>query len=93
MPELDFWKNTSTKQEELTRGQSAVAVVSEWSITDFKIVDFDKLYYEQINGCEVTDGPFADHSGTIVIADSGPLALPPQKSSLCVMPDYNLFRV
>ena len=49
-------------------------MVSEWSITDLIKVDFDKLviYYEQINGCEVTDGPLADHSGTVVIADSGP---------------------
>ena len=29
------------------------------------------IYYEQINNCEVTDRPLADHSGTFVIADSG----------------------
>ena len=54
-------------------------MVSEWSISDFIIVDFDKfgdlLYYEQINNCEVTDEPLADHSGTVVIADSGPTAM------------------
>ena len=30
------------------------------------------IYHEQINHCEVTDGLLADHSGTVVIADSGP---------------------
>ena len=29
------------------------------------------LYYEQINNSEVTDGSLADHSGTVVTADSG----------------------
>ena len=57
---------------------SADAVVSEWSITDFRMVDFDKFltslvtYYVQINNCEVTDGPLAGHSGTVIIAESGP---------------------
>ena len=41
------------------------------------MVDFDKIsmviYYAQINNCEVTDGPLADLSRTIVIADSGTL--------------------
>ena len=37
------------------------------------------IYYEQINNCEVTDGPLADHSGTVVIADLGCwLDYPPQ---------------
>ena len=30
------------------------------------------IYYEQINSCEVTDGPLADRSGNIMRADSGP---------------------
>ena len=30
------------------------------------------IYYEQINNCEVTDGLLTDHSGTVVIVDSGP---------------------
>ena len=27
---------------------------------------------EQMNNCEVTDGPLADHCETVVIAESGP---------------------
>ena len=30
------------------------------------------LVYEQMNNCEFTDGPLADHCDTIVIADLGP---------------------
>ena len=29
------------------------------------------IYYVPINSYEVTDGPLADHSGTVVLADSG----------------------
>ena len=32
-------------------------------------------YYEQMNNCEVTDGPLADHCETIVISESGPRGL------------------
>ena len=35
---------------------------TEWSITDFIMVDFDKFV--------VNDRPLVDHSGIIVIADS-----------------------
>ena len=46
------------------------------SITDFIMVDFDKflsslvIYYAQINNSEVTDGPLANRSSPVVIADS-----------------------
>ena len=30
------------------------------------------IYYEQIGSYGVTDGSLADHSGTVVITDSGP---------------------
>ena len=39
---------------------------------NYKFLSSLVIYYEQINNCEVTDGPLADHSGNVVIEDSGP---------------------
>ena len=44
-------------------------------VLGYKVADtlFQTIYYlyEQMNNCEVTDGPLAVHSDTIVIAKSG----------------------
>ena len=45
------------------------------SITD-KFLTSLVIYYEQINNCDINDGPLADHCGTIGIADSGPWTCP-----------------